>query len=59
MAQGHADMPQLSEGAMKKAEAAKKYIENQYRLQEKRERERNERYSAVYDKLPLCSHTID
>lgn len=52
-------MPQLSEGAMKKAEAAKKYIENQYRLQEKRERERNERYSAVYDKLPLCSHTID
>ena len=43
MAQGHADMPQLSEEAIKKAHTAKKYIENLYRMQEKNLRERNER----------------
>lgn len=43
MAQGQGDMPQLSEEAMKKAQTAKRYIENLYRLQEKNLRERNER----------------
>ncbi len=43
MAQGHADMPQLSEEAIKKAHTAKKYIENLYRMQEKNLRDRNER----------------
>ena len=42
MAQG-ADMPQLSEEAMKKAHTAKKYIENLYKLQEKNLRDRHER----------------
>ncbi|CAL5229889.1 g13304 [Coccomyxa viridis] len=51
MAQGHADMPQLSEEAIKKAHTAKKYIENLYRMQEKNLRERNERKISLERRL--------